>query len=35
MSNVTQMSAGDVLDALEKAWKESALVREVDDHGHA
>lgn len=29
MSNVTQMSAGDVLDALEKAWKESALVREL------
>ena len=29
MSSVTQMSAGDVLDALEKAWKESALVREL------
>ena len=29
MSSVTQMSAGDVLDALEKSWKESALVREL------
>ena len=29
MSGVTQMSARDVLDALEKAWKESALVREL------
>lgn len=27
-SNGARMSAGDVLDALEKAWKESALVRE-------
>ena len=28
-SNGARMSAGDVLDALEKAWKESALVREL------
>ena len=28
-SNGSRMSAGDVLDALEKAWKESALVREL------
>ena len=27
-AGATQMSAGDVLDALEKAWKESALARE-------
>ena len=29
MSNVTQMSAGDVLDALQHAWKESAIIPEL------
>lgn len=29
MSSVTQMSAGDVLDALEKVWKDSAIIPEL------
>jgi hypothetical protein len=29
MSNATQMSAGDVLDALQRAWKESAIIPEL------